>query len=1067
MGSAKWWFAVLHFSIFSILHTAAAAFSNETDREALLQFKAKITGDPFRVLSSWNDSTPFCQWYGVTCSTRDQRVTVLNLPSLKLSGSLSPHIGNLSFLTDLVIYNNSFTNGIPPEIGRLQRLEVIGLLNNSFTGVIPSNISACSALVKFHVAYNGLEGELPWQMGSMNMLQFLIVAGNNLRGIIPPSYGNLSSLQMFAAADNHLTGTIPHGFGQLKNLWGLSVEINSLYGEIPPSIFNISTLMDVHFSMNQFHGSLPGDLGLSLPRLRSLSVALNGFTGSIPPSLSNASNLIEFQMQDNNFTGSMPSMGSSRNLMRFFIQNNSLGTGLADDLSFISSLTNASSLVFIDIADNNFGGTIPEHIGNLATTLTTLQLSGNKITGRIPSGIENLVSLYKFEAFQNNLSGTIPSTIGNMNALVLLDLSSNGFSGYVPSSLGNLTRLIKLSLASNYLHGEIPAAIANCQNLIVFDLSANNLSGNIPPQVMGLTSLSILMNLSRNHFTGAIPDQVGRLRNLGSLDLSHNMLSGTIPASLGSCVRLESLMLQGNLLQGHIPPSLSSLRGVQKLDVSRNNLSGQIPKFFGEFRSLELLNMSYNNFEGEVPGGGRAFKSGSTISVNGNDDLCGGSAELHLPPCKFKHLKRRRLNHIWWKVLVSVISCLLFLTFIASCLILCRTRKMRRRRRRNQHNIDSSVIKWEYQLSYQSLYKATNGFSSSNLIGMGSFGTVYKAVLRETTVAVKVFNLERSGASKSFIAECEALRNIRHRNLMKIVTVCSSVDRHGNDFKAVIYEFFANGSLEDWLHPEESSNSFDFPKRLTFLQRLNVAIDVASALDYLHHQCQVPLAHCDLKPSNILIDEDMTAHVGDFGLARFLTSISEPSSAGQTSSTGLKGTIGYAPPGKSSSFHYSPCFQVPIVLLILIVVGPKFAEYGTGNEVSIQGDVYSYGILLLEMFTGMRPTDANLPQGLSLHKLVENALLHKAAEVVDPALLGGNKSHGISGNDSKHHSIREESFEEVLTNILEVGVACSSDLPQERFSISEVASKLLSVRNKLLDFHDMNIKVEKEKVLNV
>ena len=155
-----WWFA-------GLLVTSVVCGNNETDRLALLEFKAKITHDPFGVFSSWNDSIHFCQWRGVTCGRRHQRVTALDLQSLKLVGSISPHIGNLSFLRNISLQNNSFYNEIPSEIGRLFRLQSLSLFNNTMSGKIPSNISGCSNLVVLSVGSNQLVGEIPMTLASM------------------------------------------------------------------------------------------------------------------------------------------------------------------------------------------------------------------------------------------------------------------------------------------------------------------------------------------------------------------------------------------------------------------------------------------------------------------------------------------------------------------------------------------------------------------------------------------------------------------------------------------------------------------------------------------------------------------------------------------------------------------------------------------------------------------------------------------------------------------------------------------------------------------------------------
>ncbi|XVF68964.1 hypothetical protein PTKIN_Ptkin11bG0043100 [Pterospermum kingtungense] len=508
------------------------------------------------------------------------------------------------------------------------------------------------------------------------------------------------------------------------------------------------------------------------------------------------------------------------------------------------------------------------------------------------------------------------------------------------------------------------------QRVTKLDLSHKQLGGPLSPHMGNLSFLRVI-NLENNSFNGVIPPEIGRLSRLETLILSNNYFGGTIPGNLSHCSNLIRFIAIRNNLAGNIPTELGNLLKLETLYITHNNLTGQLPSFLGNISTLKEISLQYNNLQGRLVDSFGGLKRGVKAE----------------PSSAFR--------------------------------------------------FGDTIL----MVSFQQLLKATNGFASANLIGEGSFGRVYKGILdqnpKRNIVAVKVMNLQQEGASKSFLTECETLRNLRHRNLVKIISACSSIDFQGNPFKALVYEFMPNGSLEQWLHGSIGANGISNGglKILKFGQRLSIAIDVASALDYLHHHCEVPVIHCDLKPSNILLDHDMVAHVGDFGLARFFPKSMNNYSGNSTNTVGLKGTVGYAAP-----------------------------EYGIGTEVTTSGDMYSFGILLLELFTRKKPISETFKDGLTLPDFAKMALPDQLLQVVDPSLVvedyNEDETTSSSGNPRRTHQ-KETKVKECLISILSVGIACSVESPKERMDIVDAAKELHFIREKFLGTKTRTQKLER------
>nr|GMC92494.1 probable LRR receptor-like serine/threonine-protein kinase At3g47570 [Ipomoea batatas] len=453
------------YAIFAFLCKASFSLpGNVSDHTALLSFKANIIGDPLP-LQSWNESTHFCNWVGITCGRKHQRVVTIHLESSNLQGSLSPAIGNLSFLRELWLYNNT--------------LAEIGLGENNLTGTFPLEFRSLSKLEILSVFTNHLMGEIPAYIGNFSSLKGLSFAENNFKGKIPTSFGCLQKVYFISALDNYLTS-------------------------IPISIFNLSSLETFDVQENKLEGYLPSNLGSTLPNLEYFNIGENILRGLLPISMSNATALDFFFVHNNDFYGGVPSFSGLKRLKFLSLHDNPLGSGKSTDLDFMSSLLNSTAtLITLHLDNCNFGGVLPRFIANFSS-LQDFLIPENVVSGTIPSEIRLLVNLENLDLSQNQLGGTLPSTIGALSSLIELNINHNLFHGVIPPSFTSLKSLEILDLSCNNLTGKIPEFLGKLQYLKRLNLSFNHLKGEIPTEGIfkNKTEVEVVGN---NYLCGGIP----------------------------------------------------------------------------------------------------------------------------------------------------------------------------------------------------------------------------------------------------------------------------------------------------------------------------------------------------------------------------------------------------------------------------------------------------------------------------------------------------------------------------------------------------------------------------------
>ncbi|KAF3971730.1 hypothetical protein CMV_004701 [Castanea mollissima] len=704
-----------------------------------------------------------------------------------------------------------------------------------------------------------------------------------------------------------------------------------------------------------------------------------GLGGRITEKIGQFQALRKLSLHDNVIEGSIPSsLGLLPNLRGVQLFNNKLSGSIPP------SLGSCPLLQTLDISNNLLTGTIPDSLAN-STKLYRLNLSLNSFSGSIPVSLTRSPSLMYLALQHNNLSGSIPNSWGgalkkNNFQLRSLAVDHNFFSGSIPASLGTLSELEEISLSNNQIIGSIPAEIGSLSRLRTLDISNNAINGSLPASVSNLSSL-VLLNLESNNLDEQIPQNLDRLHKLSVLNLRRNQFRGSIPTTFGNISTLT------------------------QLDLSFNNLSGEIPASLADLRNLVSFNVSYNNLSGPVPTAlSQKFNASSFV---GNIQLCGFSGSISCPsqappsPKASTHHRKLSTKDI---ILIAAGALLIVLLILCFILICCLIRKRAASKAKNGQATERAgaaraekgvpPVGGEVEASGEAGGKLVHFdgpmvFTADDLLcataeimGKSTYGTVYKATLEDgSEVAVKRLREKITKSQREFEAEVNVLGKIRHPNLLALRAYYLGPKGE----KLLVFDYMPKGSLATFLHARGPDTPIDWPTRM------KIAQGMTRGIFYLHTHENI--IHGNLTSTNVLLDEHTNAKISDFGLSRLMTA------AANSNVIATAGALGYRAP-----------------------------ELSKLKKANTKTDVYSLGVIILELLTGKSPGEAL--NGVDLPQWVASIVKEEwTNEVFDLELMRDASTIG-----------------DELLNTLKLALHCVDPSPSARPEVQQVLQQLEEIR---------------------
>ncbi|XP_076901630.1 probably inactive leucine-rich repeat receptor-like protein kinase IMK2 [Bidens hawaiensis] len=672
------------------------------------------------------------------------------------------------------------------------------------------------------------------------------------------------------------------------------------------------------------------------------------------------------------------------------------------------------SLRRISLHDNLLSGPIPQSLW-LLPNLRGLYLFNNRLSGSIPPSLVFTASLQNLDLSNNNLNGTIPcisnsTTSSSSSKIIRFNLSYNAFSGSIPPSISLLPSLTFLALQHNNLSGSIPDTWHQ-PLLKSFTIDHNFLTGSIPASLTNMGNLENI-NLAHNHIDGVIPPN-NNLTNLQILDLSNNAIQGGLPSFTSS--NLSVVILDNNRFNGPIPPSLATLSSLTQLSLSHNNFTGQIPKSIAQLNNLHSFNVSYNSLSGTVDSS--LVKKFNSSSFVGNIELCGYSVSTPCPavsptpsasvllPSNKKHESRKLSTK---DIILIAAGALLLVLLLLCCLLLCcliRKRAARSKSKKGKTDISmpvpaaavsgADVVESGETGGKLVHFSGTFVFTADDLLcataeimGKSTYGTSYKATLEDSNmVAVKRLREKITKPQKEFETEVSELGKIRHPNILALRAYYLGPKGE----KLLVFDYMPHGSLASFLHARGPESVINWSTRL------NVIVGITKGLVFLHNEEN--MVHGNLTSSNVLLDEQKNPAIADVGLSRLMTN------AANTNVVATAGTLGYR--------------------------APEMSKLKNANT---KADVYSLGVIMLELLTGKSPSEVT--DGLDLPQWVASIVKEEwSNEVFDLELMGDPAN--VAGDE--------------LLNTLKLAMHCVDPSPEERPEAGQVFEKLRDIKPELVD----------------